>query len=218
MENHIKNRLEQIHWSIYLYNASLSELLILSDEIFTEDEIKIVNNHTFKLYRVTLQYCFIMEYCKLLEKGNKKNDNNISSLNRLNEILLNQNTKNFQDLYEVNLSLIENIKNSDFYDKVKKLRDKKFGHSDNDKINKPFTIKGLCKEDFENGFKHLKMIKEILNSFGKIYGRTYNLEIPSEEKRTKNFIKFQTKYKKYYMKNYLSAEIDELNRNSNSSL
>ena len=153
MDKQIKNRLEQIHWSTYLYNTSLSELEILSDEIYIDDEIKIVNSHTFKFYRVTLQYCFIMEYCKLLEKGEKRNEKHISSLNRLNEILLNDNAMNFQNSYEVNLSLIENIKKSEFYNKIKTLRDKKFGHADNDEINKPFNMKGLCKEDFMHSLK-----------------------------------------------------------------
>jgi hypothetical protein len=208
MDNNIKNRLDQIYWSIYLYNTSLSELQILTDEIFTEDEIKIVESHTFKFYRVTLQYCFIMEYCKLLEKGNIKNDTNISSLNRLNEILLKDNPKNFKDIYEVNLSLIEKINKSNFNDKIRKLRNKKFGHADNDEINKPFNIKGFSKEDFENGFKTLKMIKEIFNNFGTLYGLTYSIEIPSEEKRTRNFIKFHTKYQTHYMKNYITNQID----------
>ena len=217
MDKQIKNRLEQIHWSTYLYNTSLSELEILSDEIYIDDEIKIVNSHTFKFYRVTLQYCFIMEYCKLLEKGEKRNEKHISSLNRLNEILLNDNAMNFQNSYEVNLSLIENIKKSEFYNKIKTLRDKKFGHADNDEINKPFNMKGLCKEDFKNGFEHLKMIKEIFNNFGIIYGRTYSLEIPSKENRTRNFVKFHAKYQTYFMKNYLSEQIDELNKKSNGS-
>jgi ribosomal protein S17E len=217
MDNQIKNRLEQIHWSIYLYNTSLSELHILNEEIYTEDEIKIVNSHTFKFYRVTLQYCFIMEYCKLLENGNKNNNENISSLKRLNEILLNNYHNDFKNYYETNLTLIENIKSSDFYLKVKKLRDKKFGHSDKDEINTPFSIKGFREEDFENGFKHLKMIGEIFISFGKICERPYVLEIPSNENRTRNFIKFQAKYQTHYMKNFMNNQIEEMNKKSNGS-
>jgi ribosomal protein S17E len=217
MENHIKNRLEQIYWSIYLYNTSLSELQILNEDIYTEDEIKIVNSHTLKFYGVTLQYCFIMEYCKLLEIGKKNNYEHISSLNRLNEILLNDYTKDFKDSYEVNLSLIENIKSSNFYLKIKNLRDKKFGHADKDEINTPFCIKGFRKEDFENGFNHLKMIGEIFTSFDKIIGRNHSLEIPSEENRTRNFIKFHAKYQTHYMKNYLANQTEELNKKSNGS-
>lgn len=208
MDEQIENRLTHIRWSIYLYNTSLSELQIISDEIYTIDEIKIVNSHTFNFYRVTLQYCFIMEHCKLLEKGNKKNEQNISSLNRLNEILLEDSTKDFQVLYNENVSLIENIKGSDFYNKIKNLRDKKFGHADNDEINKPFKFEGFHTIDFENAFGHLQMIKVIFNNFVSVYGREYDLEIPSREDRTRNFIKFHSEYQTYFMKSYLSARTD----------
>lgn len=210
MDEQIENRLAHIHWSTYLYNTSLSELQIISDEIYTSDEIKIVNSHTFDFYRVTLQYCFIMEYCKLLEKGNKRNEQNISSLNTLNEILLEDSTKNFHVLHNENISLLESIKSSDFYNKIRNLRDKKFGHADNDKINKPFKLEGFCTNDFQSAFEHLQMIKVIFNNFASVYDREYALEIPSREDRTRNFIKFHAEYQTYFMKNHLSVRTDLL--------
>ena len=217
MDEQIENRLTHIHWSTYLYNTSISELKIISDEFYSADEIKIVNSHTFDFYRVTLQYCFIMEYCKLLEKGNRSNGQNISSLNRLNEIFLDDSTKTFQELFNVNIDLIESIKGSAFYKKIRSLRDKKFGHADNDEINKAFKFEGFRTEDFESAFEHLRMIKIIFNNFGSVYGREYDLEIPSREDRTRNFIKFHAEYQSYYMKNYIKAKSEKFENPKNGS-
>jgi hypothetical protein len=150
-----------------------------------------------------------MEYCKLLEKGSRNNEQNISSLNMLNEIFVEDNSKNFQELFNENLSLIDRIKSSTFYKKIRSLRDKKFGHADNDEINKPFKFEGFCTDDFENAFEHLRMIKVIFNNFGSVYGREYDLEIPSREDRTRNFIRFHAEYQSYYMKNYFKAKSEK---------
>jgi hypothetical protein len=216
-EEQIQNRLTHIHWSTYLYNTSISELHVISDEVYSKNEIKIVNSHTFNFYRVTLQYCFIMEYNKLLEKGNRGNDQNISSLNRLNDILLEVNPITFMTHYKENSDLIQNIKDSDFYLKIRTLRDKKFGHADNDEINKPFKFESFVSRDFDNAFRHLRMIKTIFNSFASIYNRQYDLEIPSREDRTRNFIKFHADYQTYYMKNYMDASADRRKSKQNGS-
>jgi hypothetical protein len=156
-----------------------------------------------------------MEYCKLLESGNKKNEQNISSLNKLNEIFKENNTKDFQPLYDENHNLIEKIKKSVFYRKIRTLRDKKFGHADNDEINKPFKFEGFRTIDFENAFDHLQMIKVVFNNFGSVYGRSYDLEIPSREDRTRNFIKFHAEYQTYYMRSFISAQLDRLKNKEN---
>jgi len=209
-DEQIENRLTHIYWSIYLYNTSLSELQTISDESYSREELKIINSHTFNFYRVTLQYCFIMEYCKLLENGSKKNEQNVSSLNRLNEILKEGSSNNFQKLYNENLHLIDEMKTSSFYKKIKTLRDKKFGHADNNEINKPFTIEGLRTKDIACGFEHLRMIKVIFNNFGSVYGREYDVAIPSRERRTRNFVSFHAKYQHYFMNNSTRAVKDLL--------
>jgi hypothetical protein len=153
-----------------------------------------------------------MEYCKLLENGSRNNEQNISSLNRLNEIFIEDSTKDFQKLFNQNLQFIDNIKGSDFYNKIKSLRNKKFGHADNDEINKPFKFEGFRTTDFDKAFEHLRMIKIIFNNFASSYGRVYDFEIPSREDRTKNFIKFHAEYQSYYMQNYFSARKDRLSK------
>ena len=158
-----------------------------------------------------------MEYCKLLEKGNGRNEQNISSLNRLNEILLENKNEQFQSLFEENVQLIEDIKCSAFYNKIKALRDKKFGHADNDEINKPFKFEGFRTEDFESAFEQLLMIKVIFNNFASVFGREYDLEIPSREDRTRNFIKFHAEYQSYYMKNYITAISERMKKENNGS-
>lgn len=181
MDEQINKRLDHIYWSIYLYNTSISELQIISNEYYSSDEIKIVNNSTFDFYRVTLQYCLVMEYCKLLEEGNKDNKKNISSLNKLNKIIFHNSNKKFCELYNENIHSIKNIKASPFYTKIKSLRDKKFGHADNDAINIPFIFEGFSTADIKNAFDHLGIIKIIFNNLGNVYGRNYEIEIPGHE-------------------------------------
>src|SRR5699024_8659887 len=103
MSSKIKERLEQVHWSFYLYNRSLTELNLVTQERYNKEELNIVNSSTFNFYKVTLQYCFVMEYCKLLENKKKaKGKANVSSLHRLNELLYKELGDGFNDKYEEN--------------------------------------------------------------------------------------------------------------------
>lgn len=99
LDQSLKERFEHVYWSINLYNSSLTELLIVSDYTYNDSELQIVNSHTFNFYRVTLQYSFIMEYNKLLEKGNKDNKQNISSLQKLNEAIYSSLGKSYDVYY-----------------------------------------------------------------------------------------------------------------------
>ncbi len=206
IEDQICQRLGHIHGTINRCNTAITELQIISDEYYSANELKIVNSHTFNFYRATLQYCFIMEYTKLLELGEKRTERHVASLQKLNEIINQDKTREFQTRFDKNEQLIEEIRSSDFYGKVRKLRDKKFAHSDGDEINDPFKIKGFQTPDFDAAFKHLRMIIIVLNNFGSIYNRIYGIEVPNRDDRTKNFIKFHSEYQSYYMKNYFTAK------------
>jgi hypothetical protein len=212
----LKERLEHVYWSIYLYNSSLTELQIISDFTYNEAELKIVNSHPFDFYRVTLQYCFVMEYNKLLEKGRADNSQNISSLYKLDDCMVTTFGKAFQLSSSRNSVELSNLKASKFYGKMRDLRDKKFAHADNHEVNIPFKVKGFRTEDFHEGFKHLAVIKQILQSYTEVFGFEYDLPIPHRDNRTENFIRFHADYQEYYFKNYLAAKAETL-KNKNSS-
>ncbi len=214
IEKSLRDRFDHVYWSIYLCNSSLTELHIISDIPYNKNELSVVNSHPFNFYRVTLQYCIIMEYNKLLEKGRKDKDQNISSLFQLNEVIYSTRGKSFETIHLDNERKLLNIKATDFYENVRKLRDKKFAHADNHEINIPFKIKGFQTKDFEEGFLHLQTIKEVLNNCTTIYGFEYDLQSLFNDNRTENFIRFQAKYQEYYFNNLMKVRSEKFNHRS----
>jgi hypothetical protein len=202
LEQSLKERFEHINWSVYLYNSSLSELQIISDYVYNSSELQIVNSSTFNFYRVTLQYCFIMEYNKLLEKGSKDNKQNISSLQKLNETIFSLKGNSFKNRFLENEEKLLNLKKSDFYEKLKKLRDKKFAHADHHDINVPYKINGFNSDELKEGFLHLQVIKEILINCTTIFDFECRIQIPNDDDRTENFIRDQAEYADYYFSNF----------------
>jgi hypothetical protein len=199
--DHIKKRYQHVYWAFYLCNTSLTETKLLYLTNFNSKELELVNGHTFKYFKVTLQYSYIMEYHKLLEKGRKKNSENISSLIWLNESLKDSLGTKFNDVYQKNIILIDKLKSSVYFKKLHTLRNKKFAHSEKNSVNEPFKIKGLNEEDISNGIEHLEKVGEIIRNCTSPYKFEYDLEVPSRENRTQNFIKFQSKYKQFYFEN-----------------
>ncbi len=204
LDKSLKERFEQVYWSINLYNSSLTELLIISNYVYNDSELQIINSHTFDFYRVTLQYCFIMEYNKLLEKGNNDKNQHISSLRKLNEAIYSSVGKSYEANYLENEVKLSNLKSTYFHEKIKKLRDKKFAHADNHDINIPYKIMGLNSEELNEGFLHLQTIKEILDSSTTVYDFEYSILIPNNDNRTENFIRYHAEYKDHYYQNFKS--------------
>jgi hypothetical protein len=217
LPKYLKNRFDHVYWSIFLYNSSLTELQIVSDFTYNGSELKIVNSHTFDFYRVTLQYCFIMEYNKLLERGRSDNEQNISSLYKLNQAVFSEQGKSYENKYLDNENSLTTIKDSDYFAKIRNLRDKKFAHADNHEMNTPFSVKGFKTDDFENGFSHLMIIKGILNNLTSMFDFEYDLQIPYRDNRTENFIRFHAEYQDYYFKNFMKARMEKVNRESKDS-
>lgn len=112
------SRFEHTHLCLHLCNEALSEINILSQPCKNKEELDFVNS--LKFYRATLQYCFNAEYTKLLEnKPSKKYPNNHSaSLFLLNNKLLEEVGSNYQETFEKNISILEEIISSDFYKKT----------------------------------------------------------------------------------------------------
>jgi hypothetical protein len=186
-------------------NISFGELWYLTQTPNSKEEIELARSHTFSFYGITLQYCFVMEYCKLLERRDKADDRNIASLSKLNYKLKDFVGSQYLPKYAANESLIENLKSSRLYDKLKKLRDKKFGHSDGDVAYDPLSIKGFTAEDIDDGLQHLTILLEIANNCFKELGYEVIETVPHRDDRTANFIKFHAQYERYYLDNYAKA-------------
>ncbi|MCR8669342.1 hypothetical protein NO995_16760 [Aestuariibaculum sp. M13] len=196
--DHIKKRYQHVYWAFYLCNTSLTETKLLNSSDFNSKELELINSHPFQYFKVTLQYSYIMEYHKLLEKGRKNNLENISSLIWLNESLKDNLGKKFNDTHQKNITLIAELKSSVYFKKLHNLRNKKFAHSEKNSVNEPFNIKEFNEEDISNGIEHLNKIGEIIKNCTTPFEFEYDLEVPSSENRTLNFIKFQSKYKQFF--------------------
>ena len=198
----LKSQFDNTYWSIYLFNSALSELKLLSVEVFNVSEVAIIKSRTISFYKVTLQYCVILEYTKLFDKlSNNKKENNSSLFKLIYKISLV--SASFKNKYEENLKKLNSIKETEFFVKMKAFRDKKFAHSDFDNNNLPFNFKSFSNDDFSQGFCHLEIVKEILDDCSSIFNYHYGLNMPHKDNRTKNFIQNQAKYKDFYRNNHL---------------
>lgn len=199
----LKSKFDNTYWSIHLFNNALSELKLLSEEVCSDSEVAIVKSRTMSFYRVTLQYCIVLEYTKLFENpsADRKKEHN-SSLFKLNKKIF-KTSNSFEENYEVNLKKLNSITETEFFKTMKALRDKKFAHSDFDDNNLPFNFKSFSNEDFSRWFSHLEIVKEVLDDCSLFFNYQYSIRIPHHDNRTRNFIKNQAKYKDFYQKNHL---------------
>ncbi len=147
-----------------------------------------------------------MEYTKLLETGQKNSEENISSLTQLNNNILEYLGESFAVSHSKNKASISTIRKSDFCSKIRNLRNKTYGHSDNHEFNKPFSFRGFKTEDFQNGNQQLQIVKQVIDRCTEPFDLSLDIDIPNREDRTYNFIKFHAKYQDYYFKNFLEAE------------
>ena len=189
--------------SLYLCNEACNEIWHTSQTPHTEAEYDIVSGRPFSFYGITLQYCFVMEYNKLLEKKLNIDSSNIASLYRLNNSTYKFLGPEFHSKYSENRRLLKDLCNSDFYKVIHELRNKKFGHADNNPINDPLKIKGFSGQQIDEMMRQMKVLLIIANNcFNTFEKRQF---IVHNDDRTANFIKYHAQYKSYYYKNYLKA-------------
>jgi hypothetical protein len=204
---HPNKRIEYVTWSLNTCILALTEISYLS-KADSNEELQIINNHTFSFYRAALQYCFNLEYTKLIHVNENKNrpDRNVASIYLLNDSLKSIRPE-FRDLHAENFDILQNISNAEFAKQQLELRDIKFAHSDGSSpLNNPFQIISLSNEEIQTGFEHLKLLKRVfdkcLRSFTNL---SYDLQIPHSEDRTRNFIHNASIQRDFYFTNFNQA-------------
>jgi hypothetical protein len=207
MDEVLKIITNQIKPTFNICNEAISEIWYLTQTPSTKEEKDIALNHTLHFYGAVLQYCFIMEYTKLLEKNDKSNKTNIASIDKLNTKLSQANGSTFENKYEENNQILIEIVNSALYIKIRELRDKKFVHADNSSINDPLRIKGFTGEEMNEIFYHLNLILKVINNCIGVFGESYMPRIPHYDDRTANFVRYHAVYKKFYHDNLSEANI-----------
>lgn len=201
----IRKRLSHVHWSFNLLNISLSELYILTAVAYTDNELKILGGRPFNIYKLTLHYTAVMEYCKLLEKSGRNRNKKLSSLSVLNDVLLREYCHQSDSIFHENERILVTLFSSEIHEQIRIFRDKKLGHSDDHEVNLAFEFKSFTIDDLTAFFTHLKKIAKVLNNIASAFGVQYDVKIPHRENQTKHFIQNQAEYRKYFFDNFLDA-------------
>lgn len=203
MEEKIEQLMSYVQSSLYFANEAFNEIWHITQTPSTKEENDIVAGHPFSFYGITLQYCFIMEYTKLLDANTSNDNENVASLLRLNKKTKEFLGEKFETKHLENIKLLGGITKTDLYSRLKKLRDKKFGHADSDEINNPWRIEGFTGEQIEEMRRQIEILLKVFNNIlEEVSNATFGLH---NDDRTANFIKFHAKYKAYYFKNYFKA-------------
>ena len=204
MKEKVDQLLKHVQFSLLLCNEALNEILNITQTPNTNEEHDLVNGKPFSFYGVTLQYCFIMEYTKLMEDDLRTEDKNVASLNRLNRAVNELVGSKYDNIFNEKRGLLGEIRKSILHEKLLALRNNKFGHSGNHPINSPFKIAGFTGEQIIEMGKHIKIFLKIANNcFGASSATTLGI---ANDDRTANFIRYHAKYKQYYFKNFIKAE------------
>ncbi|WP_413667135.1 hypothetical protein ACEN9X_21750 [Mucilaginibacter sp. Mucisp86] len=128
--------------------------------------------------------------------------NHYASLEKLSITIFKNQGDNFKQKHELNLDFLSEIRASDFFVKLKGDRDKKFAHADSN-YSDPFSFHSFSDDEIQEASEHLKKFKLIMDNCTGIFDCEFAFQHP--DPRTDNFIKFHTKYKEYYHKNYFDA-------------
>jgi hypothetical protein len=205
----IKNLCDYVTTSFHLCNVAFSEIWYLTQLGNTDEEIELINSHSFRMYQLSLQYFFIMEYTKLLHDTENGMTTNVAAISKLNKKMAAFKGKAFESKFDKNVELVQNIRGTSLYDKVKKLRDKKFAHSDNDVINDPFNIPGFSSKEIRELLEHVKTIATVIDNCTIALRFEFDKRVPNIDNRTYIFIKQHAIYKQSYLN-----QIDKVHQNN----
>jgi len=204
----IKKLAQYVKASFVWCNLSFGELWYLTQTPETEQEKELCKGHTLNFYGIALQYVIVMEYAKMLEEkyseNEKQKNKNVGSIIRLNEEVKKFFGSDFQKAL-INDKILDELKTSKFYEKLRNLRDKKFGHIDADYSVNPLSIKGFSGNEIDECKRHLMLILQALNNCLEMFDHALIEKIPNRDNRTANFIRYHSKYQKYYHDNFVKA-------------
>jgi hypothetical protein len=191
-----------VQTSLHLSFKALTEIFYLNKERNAK-EIELVNGPPFEFYRVSLHYMFTMEYIKLMESNNEKyQGNHYASLEKLSAAVYKEKGNIFERQHSDNLEVLNTIRASSFFIKIKVDRDKKFAHTDAD-ISTPLSFSSFSDDEIKEAYDHLSLFKLVMDRCTGMFG--YDFVFQHADTQIDNFIKFHTNYKEYYYANYFDA-------------
>jgi hypothetical protein len=192
-----------VQMSLVMSFNALTELEYLN-KTRSKEEVEMLMMPPFQFYAVTLQYMFVMEYVKLLERDYIRFPlQHFASLEKLSIKVLETIGAAYQLRHDQNMAELETIRQTDFFTMIRERRDKKFGHTDGNYPANPMGISGLTDNDLNLAAQQLSLLKAINDRCTAPFDYEFVFQHP--DNRTDNFIKFTAVFKRYYFDNYFDA-------------
>lgn len=166
--NAYKNRFDHVCSSLMFCSHALHEYMTLTTHYDLKEVNEMISRAPFNFYRATLPFLIILEYCKLFHHN--KRDKSLSNVEKLCALAAQKISFEHDDIYRGIIGKLENIPESDLYKTLRKLRNKRFAHSDRYKYNIPFKIQGFTSDQIGTLSEHLNIGGSILNHLRKIDG------------------------------------------------
>lgn len=130
--------INHVMMTLHLMQTSYNELEILFRPR-RKEEIGLINSSVIQNYVLSLHYMFVNEFCKLFENPGRNTDQNVASLLTWNDFLYKIHVDDFEQTWQQNLNILNEIKTSELFKTIKTYRDRRFSHIDGKSTN-PFTI------------------------------------------------------------------------------
>ena len=202
----VEKRFEHVCSSIVITSYAVLDLFNLLQNFTKSKEANTISkNHTFNLFRASLSYMIVNEYCKIFEENSKYHK--LSSIYTLLAEIKKSGKSDWND-YLISLEVDEFITEN-----IRHVRDKSFAHSDDDDtVNIPFKIIILNKDQLRDINSNLAKLNQLIDrisladeyktGYKPEYKLTFNLESTSQ---TTNFINFSASTSRYFLDNCLDA-------------
>jgi hypothetical protein len=181
MEISIQDRLNHVISAILFSEGAIKELLSILTPFETKEAKSFISKHPFHIFRLSLSYLLIIEYCKIFEKG--KSNQRLSSIYKLVDELNKRESKN-------KYVIPEHLFDSEILIIFRTYRDKSFAHSDKHKFNTAFKKLGITIDQLERLYQNLIIVSNLINEIGNIEFKT-SYSLPSVLKlnnQTRNFV------------------------------
>jgi hypothetical protein len=137
-----EERLRHVCSSLFFCSHAFQELRTITTRYELSEVNSLIQRPPFNFYRASLSYIIIMEYCKIFHPKEKKD--RLSNIHKLWE----ESCQLYPSLEnENNRIAIKSLKTNELNESIKKLRDKRFAHSDSHELNKPFNIKVFTEDE-----------------------------------------------------------------------
>ena len=198
-------RYNHVFSSLMFCSQALQELRTMSIKYELEPVNELIKQAPFNFYRGSLSSMITLEYCKIFnphEKGEA-----LSNISKLWEEACLKYECLKMDQANEDVQKLKNVKSWNPLKAIKRIRNKKVAHSDDDDLNKPFNIRVFSLEEIDIIVGDLDTAINVLNIISKQEDDTV-LGFPHQStgsSQTRNFIHYTAIARAFHDKNMMLA-------------